>query len=113
MSEEKLNEIRERIRKIQSIGMTEPATTRAMKRETGKYGDYQHFQSECMKKVEPDNPNSPSRIEVITGQVGAHSTKRMALCSRLWKKYRGLPDPIDGLMKELEVAEKIERGEEP
>jgi len=113
MSKDKLEEIRERISKIQSLGMPIRTVRESKGRNDDKYGDYQHFQSECMKKVEPDNPNSPSRIEVITGQVGAHSTKRMALCSRLWKKYRGLPDPIDGLMKELEVAEKIERGEEP
>jgi hypothetical protein len=31
----------------------------------------------------------------------------------LWKKYRNLDDPIDGLMEELTTAQKIGRGEEP
>lgn len=112
MSQKKLNEISKRIRQIENI--YDKADIDNSKDETGKgrnYGSYQHFQSECMKKIDPANPDSPSRIEVISNKYGAHSTERMAQCSMLWKKYRGLDNPLKGLEKELSFAEKVENGE--
>jgi len=114
MSQDKLDEIRKRIEQIDKIGKTPQNSKETMhKRGEKTYGSYQHFQSECMQRIDPDDPNSPSRIEVITNQYGAHSTERMAQCSRLWKKKRSLPDPIQGLMEELKTAEKIESGDFP
>ena len=113
MSEEVLSEIQAKIKRIESIGKPVPQKTEKPVSKTKSYGSYQHFQSECMKKVDTDKPDSPSRIEVITGKAGIHSTERLAQCSRLWGKYRNMDDPIDGLINELNTAQKIERGEEP
>jgi len=112
MSEDTLNDIRDKIKKIESIGKPVKQTVQKTVPKTKAYGSYQHFQSECMKKVD-NTPDSPSRIEIITGQKGVHSTERLVQCSVLWGKYRNMPDPIDGLIKELNVAQKIQQGEEP
>ena len=78
-----------------------------------EYGSYQRFQSECMKKVDDTKPDSLSRIEVITGKEGIHSTERLAECSILWGKHRNLPNPIDGLMNDLnESVKQTKKGEE-
>jgi hypothetical protein len=113
MSEEMLSEIQAKIKKIESIGKPVKPEVQKPISKSREYGSYQHFQSECMKKVEESKPDSLSRIEAITGQEGIHSTERLAQCSMLWKKYRNLDDPIDGLMEELTTAQKIGRGEEP
>ncbi len=69
--------------------------------KTKEYGSYQHFQSECMRKVDETKPDSPSRIEVITGEKGVHSTERLVQCSVLWGKHRNLDNPVNGLMNDL------------
>jgi hypothetical protein len=112
MSEERLDAVREKIRKIESIGTPVKQPVQKPIPKSREYGSYQHFQSECMQKVD-NKPDSPSRIELITGQEGIHSTERLVQCSRLWGKYRNMDDPINGLMNELNTAQKIEKGEEP
>ena len=112
MSDNKLDNIQEKIKKIESIGTSVSKSTPKPAPKSKEYGSYQKFQSECMKKVD-NKPDSPSRIEVITGHDGIHSTERLAQCSVLWGKYRDTANPIDGLMNELDVAQKVERGEEP
>ena len=100
MSDDTLNRIKKRINEIEKIGK-EPAKNVKNPSEKKKYGEYQHFQSECMKKVDETNPNSSSRIGLITGREDAHSTEKMAMCSILWNKYRGMDNPTQGLMSEL------------
>lgn len=105
---EKIDELNKKIRDIETdtIEILKPLRLEERKSEKGSYGSYQHFQSECMKKVDENNPNSISRIEVITGKKGLHSTERMAKCSSLWKKHRGDKDPINSLLDELDTAER-------
>jgi hypothetical protein len=110
MSEEKLAQIRRRLEKIEQIYQKAPHKEEESDGRN-RYGGYQHFQSVCMAKVDPTNPNSPSKIEVITGQDGMHSTERMARCGDLWRKYRGRRDPISGLEEELQFGEKVRKGE--
>ena len=113
MSEDIIRGVNERIKQIESIGKL---IRESSKKPTGNkpkaYGSYQHFQSECMKKVDETLPDSLSRIEVITGKEGIHSTERLAECSILWGKHRNLPDPINGLMNELKESQKTDKGEE-
>ncbi len=114
MSENKLDEIRKKIGKIEAIGtpIRQP-TKKSAPKSTREYGSYQHFQSECMKKVDDTKPDSLSRVEIITGKEGIHSTERLAQCSMLWGKYRNMDNPIDGLMNELStVQKKPDKGEE-
>lgn len=110
MSEERLEQIRQRLEKIERIYQKAPHPEEESDGRN-RYGGYQHFQSICMEKVEPSNPNSPSKIEVITGQDGMHSTERMSRCSALWRKYRGRRDPISGLYEELNFGERVAKGE--
>ena len=106
MSEEKLDEINAKIRKIEAIGtpVRQPAQKSVPK--SREYGSYQRFQSECMKKVDDTKPDSLSRVEAITGKEGIHSTERLVQCSLLWGKYRNLNDPVKGLMNELNESVK-------
>ena len=113
MSENNLSKIEARIKKIQNIGTPVRQSVQKPTTKSREFGSYQHFQSECMKSVDNSKPDSPSRIEVITGKEGIHSTERLVQCSRLWGKYRNMDDPINGLMNELNTAQKIEKGEEP
>ena len=106
MSESKLDEVQKKIKKIESIDMSINKSVQKPK----EYGSYQHFQRECMQKID-DKPDSPSRIEVITGKDGIHSTERLVQCSVLWGKYRNLDNPIDGLMNDLNIAQKPEKDE--
>lgn len=111
-----LSDIEAKIKRIESIGSSSKPVKAQTQKNTSKpkaYGSYQKFQSECMKKVDNDKPDSLSRIETITGKEGIHSTERLAECSLLWGKYRNMDNPVDGLMNELDVAQKVERGEEP
>ena len=113
MSENTLNEIQEKIKKIESIGTPVRQSAQKPIHKSREYGSYQHFQSECMKKVDETKPDSLSRIEVITGKEGIHSTERLAQCSLLWGEYRNMDNPIDGLMNELKkTVKKVEKGEE-
>ena len=113
MSEDILRGVNARIKQIESIGKP---IRESSKKPTGSkpkaYGSYQHFQSECMKKVDDSQPDSLSRIEVITGKEGIHSTERLAECSILWGKHRNLANPIDGLMSELKESQPPDKGEE-
>ena len=113
MSEKTLDEIQKKIRKIESIGtpVRQPAQKSARK-STREYGSYQHFQSECMKKVDETKPDSLSRVEAITGKEGIHSTERLVQCSLLWGKFRNMDDPVKGLMNELNTVKKTEKSEE-
>lgn len=77
MSEKKIDEIRSKIRKIEAIDripVRQPVRQPVLKSK--EYGSYQHFQSECMQKVDESKPDSPSRIEVITGKKGIHSDRK-------------------------------------
>ncbi len=113
MSEEKVDEIRSKINKIESIGM--PIRRQNRKpipdSKSRKYGSYQHFQSECMKPVDETKPDSLSRVEVITGKEGIHSTERLVQCSVLWGKHRNMDNPVDGLMNDLNKAQKPKKSE--
>jgi len=63
MSEEKVDKIRSKIRKIESIGTPTPIRRQNKKPvpKSREYGSYQHFQSECMKPV--DEPNQILLVE--------------------------------------------------
>ena len=108
MSESKLDEIQKKIKKIEAIGTSINKSVQKPVPKPKEYGSYQHFQRECMKRVDT-KPDSPSRIEVITGKDGIHSTERLVQCSVLWGKHRNLDNPIDGLMNDLKVAQKTEK----
>ena len=108
MSIKKINEIQKKIEKAETFG----APVIKKNQKTKEYGGYQLFQKECMKKVD-NKPDSPSRIEVITGKEGIHSTERLVQCSVLWGKYRNSDNPVNGLMNELKIAQKIIKGENP
>ena len=113
MSEEKVDEIRKKIIKIESIGKSVRQPTNRPVPKSREYGSYQRFQSECMQKVDEAKPDSLSRVEVITGKEGIHSTERLAQCPILWGKYRNLDNPVNGLMSDLKTAQKkIKKGEE-
>lgn len=105
MSENRLDKLNKKINKIERIGMsTKKLVKNPVKQK--EYGSYQHFQSECMQKVDETKPDSPSRIEVILGKEGIHSTERLVECSLLWGKHRNLENPINGLMNDLKTAQK-------
>nr|BDI55187.1 MAG: hypothetical protein [uncultured archaeon] len=106
MSGEKVDEIREKIRKIESIGRSVRQPAKKPIPKSREYGSYQNFQSECMQKVDETKPDSLSRVEVITGKEGIHSTERLAQCSILWGKHRNLDNPVSGLMSDLKTAQK-------
>lgn len=113
MSEEKLDEINKKIRKIEAIGTPVRQPAQKSVHKSREYGSYQHFQSECMRKVDETKPDSLSRVEAITGKEGIHSTERLVQCSLLWGKYRNLDDPVKGLMSELNASIKeTKKGEE-
>jgi len=116
MSEEKVDEIRSKINKIESIGMPiRRQKPKKVQNTTGRekeYGSYQHFQSECMKPVDETKPDSLSRVEVITGKEGIHSTERLVQCSVLWCKHRNMDNPVDGLMNDLNKAQKTKKSED-
>lgn len=115
MSENSLSEIEAKIKRIESIGGSNKPVKSQTQNPVSKpkeYGSYQHFQSECMKKVDASKPDSPSRVEIITGKEGMHSTERLAECSILWGKHRNMEKPLDGLMNDLNAVQKTEKGEE-
>jgi len=112
MSEEKVDEVRSKINKIESIGMPIRRQNKKPVPKTKEYGSYQHFQSECMKPVDETKPDSLSRVEVITGKEGIHSTERLVQCSVLWGKHRNMHNPVDGLMNDLNKAQKTKKSED-
>jgi len=105
MSDSKLDEVQKKINKIESIDMSINKSIKNPASKVKEYGSYQHFQRECMKRID-NKPDSPSRIEVITGKKGIHSTERLVQCSVLWGEHRNLDNPVDGLMNDLKVAQK-------
>ena len=111
MSEEKVDEIRSKINKIESIGMPIRRQNKKPVPKSKPYGSYQHFQSECMKPVDETKPDSLSRVEVITGKEGAHSTERLVQCSVLWGELRNMDNSVDGLMNKLNKAQKTKKSE--
>jgi len=110
MSDSKLEAVQKKIKKIEAIDMSINKSVKKSVPKVKEYGSYQHFQRECMKRID-NKPDSPSRIEVITGKKGIHSTERLVQCSVLWGEHRNLDNPVDGLMNDLKVAQKKDKVE--